>query len=353
MNPLKVGLIGLGEVAQVMHLPLMDELSQLYKIQGIYDISPSLLDYVARRYRVPQVFDSAEALMASPEIELILILSPDHMHRPQLLQALKSGKAVFIEKPICLNTDEVKEILAAPVNAFAMVGYMRRYAQSFLKLKELLKEAAPIQHVHIRDVICEGPYFLRQTNSVFYPKDLPKDALEQGRQSTHDLIVRGAGTQDPVKLRAYQILTGLGVHSLSAMRELLGYPKRVAFSSIQKGGDCILVVFEYEGFNAVYETLTDNVVRFDARIEVFTDRTLYELKYDSPYVRNLPTHLHVTTSTDHDTQTTHYGPFYEDPFRSELHYLYNCISQQQRPKTTLQDATEDIRLINEIAHTWS
>lgn len=349
---LRVGLIGLGEVAQVMHLPLLSELSQQYKVQGIFDISPSLMAHVAQRYGVPQVFSSAEALTDSSDIDLIFILSPDHLHRPHLLRALQTGKPVFIEKPLCLNTAETAEILAAPVRSTAMVGYMRRYAQGFLQLKELLKQAEPIQHVHIRDVICEGPYFLRQTNSVFYPKDLPEELLEQGRALNRGLVARGAGTEDPVKTKAYQVLTGLGVHSLSAMRELLGYPERVAFSAIQKGGECIVVVFGYAGFNVVYEALIDNVARFDAGIEVFTDRTLYALKYQSPYVRNLPTRLHVTTSTDHDTQTLEYGPYYQDPFRSELHYLHDCVVQGRPSKTSLADAAEDIRLIEEIARTW-
>ena len=350
---LRVGLIGLGEVAQVMHLPLMYELAQRYRIQAIYDISPSLREHVAQRYQVPEVCLSEEELLESPNVDLVFILSPDHLHRPQLLRALETGKHVFIEKPICLNMTEATQILRARTSSTTMVGYMRRFAPGFLQLKELLQTAPPIDYVHIRDVICEGPYFLRQTNSVFYPTDLPQDLLEQGRAMAHDLTAEGARTNDPVRMTAYRVLTGLGVHSLSAMRELFGYPKRVLHSSVLKNGFCVVTLFEYEGFNVLYEALIDNVVRFDAQIDVFTDTKMYQLKYDSPYVRNLPTQLTVTTSDDHQTQTLQYGPYYRDPFRVELEYLHDCIVQGHTPKTTLEDAAQDIRLVEEIARCWA
>ena len=115
----------------------------------------------------------------------------------------------------------------------------------------------------------------------------------------------------------------------------------------------MVTLFEYEGFNVLYEALIDNVVRFDARIDVFTDTKMYQLKYDSPYVRNLPTQLTVTASDDHQTQTIQYGPYYRDPFRVELEYLHDCIVQGHTPKTTLEDATQDIRLVEEIARCWA
>ena len=52
MSALKLGLIGLGEVAQLMHLPLLAD-DPRFNIAAITDVSPSLVDHVATRYNVP------------------------------------------------------------------------------------------------------------------------------------------------------------------------------------------------------------------------------------------------------------------------------------------------------------
>src|SRR5690606_16730876 len=106
----------------------------------------------------------------------------------------------------------------------------------------------------------------------------------------------------PDALRAYQVLTGLSSHSFSAMRDLLGTPKRCSYA-VQHKGETVLALFDYGHFTALYEAVIDDVSRFDAGIEVLTQTQHFRMNYDTPYIRNLPTRLEITTSTDTDTGT--------------------------------------------------
>ncbi|MDQ0467906.1 Gfo/Idh/MocA family protein [Labrys wisconsinensis] len=350
---IRVGLIGLGEVAQLMHLPLLAD-DPRFRIAAVMDVSPSLLAHVAARYGVGKTYADARALLGDPEIDAVFILTPDHLHAGLLSQAMDAGKHVFIEKPVCLTLAELEPILprAATYGKTLFVGYMRRFSRPFLELKRRLPPADEIIHVRIRDLICEGPFFIRQTRPVFYPTDVPRPIIEAGRAETDRLLRSAIGERSSAEQRrAYQVLTGLSSHSFSAMRELFGMPQGL-HAAVQHKGERIVALFDYGHFTAVYEAVINNVARFDAGIEVLTDRQQFRVTYDTPYVRNLPTQLTVTTSTDTDTHSEIVGPSYEDPFRIELDAFHDCIAGGARPKTTLEDARQDLDLFAAVGRAF-
>jgi len=155
------------------------------------------------------------------------------------------------------------------------------------------------------------------------------------------------GDAAPDQLRAYQVLTGLSSHSFSAMRELFGSPRSVA-AARQHRGDNVLVMFDYGTFTALYEAVIHDVARFDAGIEVLTMNQHFKINYDTPYVRNLPTRLEITTSDLHSTGTEIIGPFYEDAFRVELGAFHHAVTTGEKPKTLLTDSLADLELFAEV-----
>lgn len=346
---LSVGLIGLGEVAQLMHLPLLAD-DPRYRIAAVSDVSPSLLSHVAERYGVPNRHANAAALIADPSVEAVFILAPDHLHAPLLEATMRAGKHVFIEKPACLTAAELRPLIELdrqnPKTVF--VGYMRRYAPAFLELQNRLPAREDIKHVRVRDLIRESQFFIDQTRSVFRPGDVPPEVIADGRARTQQLLRSVMGEDAPADaLRAYQVLAGLSSHSISAMRELFGPPHSVA-AALQHRGDNVTVLFDYGSFTAVYEAVIHDVARFDAGIELLTQNQHFKINYDTPYIRNLPTRLEITSSTDRATGTEIVGPFYQDPFRIELDAFYNSVTTGTRPKTGLTDSLVDLELFAEI-----
>lgn len=346
---LSVGLIGLGEVAQLMHLPLLDD-DRRYKIAAVTDVSPSLVDYVASRYGVPRRPATAEELIADPELDAVFILTPDHLHAELLEKAIRANKHVFIEKPACLTADQLRPILELDKanEKIVFVGYMRRYARAFLELQKRMPPREEIRHVRIRDIIRESQFFVDQTRKIFRPGDVPAALIEEGRARTQSMLRSVMGHDAaPDAVRAYQVLTGLSSHSFSAMRELLGSPKAVA-AARQHRGENVTVLFDYGSFTCVYEAVIHDVARFDAGIEVLTFNQHFKINYDTPYIRNLPTRLEITTSSDTQTGSEIFGPFYEDPFRIELDALYEAVTTGRRPKTALSDSLADLELFAEV-----
>lgn len=351
MRIVRVGLIGLGEVSQLMHLPILADHRHLFEVAGVFDVSPSLTAHCAGRYPGARAYESAEALLAASDIDAVFILTPDQTHRHYLDLALKAGKDVFLEKPACLTLGEIDDVLplAEKSGRLVFVAYMRRYSASFLKAREMMPAQEELRYVRVRDLICEGPFFIRQTRNIFYPSDLDGAFLAQSRAETEALLRDVAGKDaSPSLMRAYQVLTGLSSHSLSAMRELIGLPHRVIAAHHKQNGEQIVALFDYGHFTAIYEALIDNVARFDARIEVYSDRRRLSFGYDTPYIRNLPTSLEVTDSTDTETETRTFGPNYTDPFAIELRTFHDHLVNGTAPKTTLGDSRQDLALMAEI-----
>ena len=349
-NPIKVGLIGLGEVAQLMHLPLLAD-DPRFSVAAISDVSPSLLDHVGNRYGVATRYLDANSLLTNSTLDAVFILTPDHLHADLLAKAIRSGKHVFIEKPACLTADQLRPILDIPQRPgqVVFVGYMRRFSRPFLELKKRLPPLEDIRHVRIRDIIREAPFFVAQTRNIFRPTDVPPELIAEGRSRTQAMLRSVMGEDcPPDALRGYQVLTGLSSHSFSAMRDLLGPPLGCSYA-LQHKGETVVAVFDYGHFSALYEAVIDDVSRFDAGIEVLTQHQHFRMNYDTPYIRNLPTRLEITTSSDTDTGTEIIGPVYEDPFRIELGAFHDSIATGQPNRTTLADSLEDLLLFRDVA----
>lgn len=352
-NMIKLGLIGLGEVAQLIHLPILQRLGGLYRVAGAFDPSPSVAAAISARWNIAKTFASAEALIASPDIDAVMVLSPDAYHGRHARAALKAGKHVLIEKPCCLAPDDLADLArvsSAHADRVAMVGYMRRFAPAFLEAKKRLPPKDEITYVRVRDVICEGPWFFRQTDGVVVPQgDIPEALLTEGRELRAAMLDAVLGSDAPADIKtAYTVMTGLSSHSLSAMRDLLGSPERVIAAEIKQGGTQITALFDYGNFTAVYECMIGDVVRFEAGFEINARWSRIAFEYPTPYVRNLPMTLDLQQSTDDDNSITRLGPFHRDPFEVELRAFHAAIALGGENRTPPAESMADLQLIADI-----
>lgn len=351
---IRLGIIGLGEVAQLMHLPIIHDLDKDYEITAVSDVSPSLVEFIAKKYHVAESYTNPHQLLESENIDAVLILSPDQYHGEHISRALKNGKHVFVEKPVTLCSEELAEVIELKKSyphLIVMVGFMRRYEGTFLKAKEILeKEPKKTQYLRFRDIILEGPFFIGQTRPIFYPDDISDEVIAESEAKKKAQLDSGIGVTATEEQRTtYQMMTGLGCHSFSAVRELFGVPKKILSVTTAAKGEQVVVVMEFDGFIAIYELINNQqVVQFDASIEIFQGDRKVLIKYETPYIRHQPTTVEVVESTATETKTTIYGPDFKDSFHTELEVFAQCIATGEEPKTTLEDGMEDLKIFEEI-----
>ncbi|ESZ28519.1 Gfo/Idh/MocA family oxidoreductase [Mesorhizobium sp. L2C084A000] len=351
MAPIRVGLIGLGEVAQSIHLPVLGDQRDRWVIAGVYDVSPSLMSLVTSEFATAKAFDTAEALINSPDIDAVFVLSSDDTHSRFVRAAIAANKHILLEKPACLTVREIDDLLALMpgYDKTLFVGYMRRYAPAYLAARDELPAFADITHVRIFDLISEGRHFLKKSQNVLYPQDIDPALLARGASERDALIREVVGADAPADLvRAYRGLTALSSHHISAMRGLIGEPTRVLAAHRTNGGANTSVTFDYGHFACLYDAVVDDLGLFDAMIEVRSNNRRVRIIYDTPYIRSLPTRLEVTDAGPFGPVTKTLGPLYGDAFSKELETFHRHITQGTKPLTDLADSRRDLALMAEI-----
>lgn len=129
-----VGLIGCGEVAQVIHIPTLLFLRDRFRITAICDVSAGALEHCSRMIpnKTLTTRDPKE-LCASNEVDVVLVANSDEYHAAHAILALQHNKHVLVEKPLALTKRDVLAVIEAEKQSkgSVMVGYMRRYASPF------------------------------------------------------------------------------------------------------------------------------------------------------------------------------------------------------------------------------
>lgn len=138
MSNIGIGLIGYGywgpnlarNIAELPGLSLI----------GIADAKAERRTMAARRHSGVSLYDKAEDMIADPRVDAVAIATPVHSHFRLAQQALRAGKHVLVEKPICANSDEALKLieLAESRSLVLMVDHTFPYTGSVRKVKELV-----------------------------------------------------------------------------------------------------------------------------------------------------------------------------------------------------------------------
>ena len=135
-QPLKVGVLGAGHLGKI-HLRLLNQ-SEKYELVGFYDENQDYAEKIAAEFGYKR-FDTIAKLIHA--VDVIDIVTPTLSHYKCARVAIKSGKHVFIEKPISTTVEEEEEIiaLAKEYNVKGQVGHVERFNPAFKAVKDKIE----------------------------------------------------------------------------------------------------------------------------------------------------------------------------------------------------------------------
>src|ERR1041384_3577505 len=97
MQRLRVGIVGCGEVTQIMHLPSLAQLAEQFAVTALCDVSGHVLQTVGDQWRVAKRYHDYQDLMLQDDVDAVLVANPDAYHAEVALAAIAAGKHVLIE----------------------------------------------------------------------------------------------------------------------------------------------------------------------------------------------------------------------------------------------------------------
>lgn len=133
------GILGCGDVAEVKSGPAFQKTENSSLVAVMRRSKEKVKDF-AKRHRVGYWTTSATDLIENELVNAVYIATPPSSHLEYALQAIKTGKNVYLEKPMVLNSKEAEVLLelANQSNAKITIAHYRRKLPVFIKVKELL-----------------------------------------------------------------------------------------------------------------------------------------------------------------------------------------------------------------------
>ncbi|MDO3410975.1 Gfo/Idh/MocA family oxidoreductase [Saccharibacillus sp. CPCC 101409] len=138
MEKVRIGLIGCGSISD-SHLQAYAANPQA-ELVAVCDLNADRARQTAEKYGVPGVYGDYRELLADPDIDAVSICTWNNSHAEISIEALRAGKNVLCEKPLCKTVDEALRVQQAVLESGKQlqVGYVRRHAANIDVLKRFI-----------------------------------------------------------------------------------------------------------------------------------------------------------------------------------------------------------------------
>jgi predicted dehydrogenase len=134
------GVLGVAKIATEKVIPAMRR-GEVSRVEAIASRDPARAAAAAARLGIPKSYGSYDALLADPEIDAIYNPLPNELHVPWTERALAAGKHVLCEKPIALDAEEARRLLAARESSGKLVAeaFMVRFHPQWRRAHEIAR----------------------------------------------------------------------------------------------------------------------------------------------------------------------------------------------------------------------
>ena len=171
MNQVKIGIVGLGSIAQLVHLPMLKKLNNA-TITAVSEVNKNRLLNVGEKFGIKNKYVNYEEMLDQEDLDAVIIATPTDTHLPIALACIERKKYILIEKPVSRTIQETQIIVdAAKKNDVKiMVGMNFRYRPDVMLLKSIINsgDLGEIFYVKcgwLRKQSSDGQWFTKKESS--------------------------------------------------------------------------------------------------------------------------------------------------------------------------------------------
>lgn len=141
-QPVRVGLIGSRFISSI-HAESLQHCAAAEMV-AVASPTPGRAAAFARRFGIPRHFTDYREMLALPDLDLVVVGVPNHLHCAVAVDAARAGKHVVMEKPLCLSLAEADRMIAAARAAGVKLMYAEElcFAPKYVRVKQLLDSGA-------------------------------------------------------------------------------------------------------------------------------------------------------------------------------------------------------------------
>lgn len=140
-NRFKYACIGAGGIANKKHLNEYSKLNDI-EIAAICDLNKEGAQKLALKYNIPKVYTDYKEMFAAEKLDIISICTPNYLHAPICIDALRAGIHVHCEKPLAINADEIRNIIDEKNRSGKklMVALNNRFTSETVLIRKLVEQ---------------------------------------------------------------------------------------------------------------------------------------------------------------------------------------------------------------------
>jgi predicted dehydrogenase len=347
VEPLRVGVVGCGEIAQVMHLRFLEELPQ-FRITAVCDLSPQVVETVGDRYHVSVRCTDYSELVKRNDVDAVAVLTMEHAD--VAVAAAEAGKHLFLEKPIGFSLGEADRIIASVQRAgvTAMVGYMKRYDPGYEYGAVRMREMTDVRLIRVHDFAVDFsahvPLFTLVTRD-----DVPDVVVAERKAAIVATQREALGPSHADLCGLYSMLLMLASHDLNILRGAFGSPAGVLYSDAVSETELLSVLDYGPGCRCVFEAgVGSRTLWWDEQMTAYGRDQVIEIAFPNPYVPYAPTVVTIRANEDGAPVRKEIPVSHQEAFRREWLHFHECVRHGLQPRTSLADARADVELAIEM-----
>jgi predicted dehydrogenase len=344
---LRVGVIGCGQIAQIMHLPYLHELPT-FQIGAVCDISAARVDAVGRHYGVDRRFTDYRRLLDLPDLDAVLVTTRDHA--PVAIAAANAGKHVMTEKPIAFNLADADAVIAAArANKVKLqVAYMKRYDPSYEWAVPVFRAMRDRRLIRVHAL--GGEFGINeQIYDLFPAPDLPASAGAEEAERARVSQLQAIGADRAAMLPAYNGLLHLCTHDATILRGAFGDPRGVLFADVYAGPFVVAVLDYGEGCRCVWESgYSRKTVPWDETLSAYGADQFVEVRFPFPYLHNGETVVNVRRMEDGAFVEKNVVASYDEAFKREWKAFHRCVVEDREPLTNGEEGRADVAMLIDV-----
>ena len=318
MKRLNVGVIGLGRLGRVYARDLAGRIPET-KLVAVADPLGNLAKEIAEEFDVPTSYTDPLALIDDKSVEAIVIVTPTHIHREQVIAAAKSKKPTFCEKPPALSLAEVAEMKAAVEKSgmFFQMGFMRRFDAGYAAAKKAINSG------RIGD-----PLVFKATS-----RDPFRPSLEYANPASSGGMLIDMGIHDFDLARWF-----MGdVRTVSAIGATIAYPELATVGDID---NAIASLTFTSGKLGVVDLTRSGIYGYDISTEILGLEGTIRIGYlrETPIVV-----MTKANGVSHDT-VPYFMERFRDAYTNQLQNFAQNVLQGRPAPITIDDGMEALRV---------
>lgn len=351
---MKIGVIGVGAIAQIMHVPYLAELPEA-DIHAIADPGANVVETFGDRYNVSNRYTESTALIEdqAETLDGVVITTPMHTHAEVAVAALEADLHTFVEKPVAVTPSDAQRVVdaAEKTDAVCMVGYMKRFDPGFHQFQSAVDDLSEIDLVTSTVIPPDVGSVIEENYDIVYA-DLDESFIEESNEKRRKQVEEAIGTDDETLAQAYDFHLESICHDINALRSAFGSVERIDYVDLFDDWRFITAQLRYEGDRrCLLKAGTSDRKWYDERIHVDAPEGSASIEFSNAFIKNAPSDVRAKLGTEETTETQ-YTPSSDEPFKRELRHFLECIEGSAEPRTPPEESKRDVELIADLVRTY-